>query len=144
MSCVRLLLALSVALYAGLSHASIILDQHNDTVLDSSINGGSSAYAWQQGVTAGVTGQLAGFEIFVREAPGETRLSVNLGAPWQSDASDWESLVPLVMGWNSFDLTSASIFLTAGDQFALGVNGLTASVFPPGVGISVSVRAEPS
>lgn len=120
--------------------AAPILDQQNIGV-SSTINGGSTAYAWQQGVTAGITGQLTRIDLFVEllvdaGATAATEVSVNLGAPWQPDASDWSTVSVLVAGWNSFDLTSAAIHVTAGTQFAIGVHGQSAQNFNPGIAIS--------
>src|SRR6266545_2666721 len=71
-----------------------ILDQFNTEVLSSTLNGGSSPYEWQQGVTAGVAGQLTRIDLYVEISAiyGDTvptEVSVTLGAPWQSDAPAW-------------------------------------------------------
>src|ERR1019366_5326521 len=101
-----------------------ILDQQN-TAINSTLNGGSSAYEFEQGITAGITGQLTQFDIFVSMNsgagdPASTQLFVNLGAPWQADVNAWSIITTLNEGWNSFDLTSANIFVAAGDQFVIG------------------------
>ena len=106
-------------LAVGSASATPILDQQN-TVMSSQLNGGSVAYAWQQGITAGLTGQLTTIEVFAFGTAGTTQLFVNLGAPWQSDVNDWSTVALINPGWNSFDLTTANIFLHAGDQFVLG------------------------
>jgi len=116
------------------------LDQQN-TIIDSQLNGGSSAYTWEQGITAGLTGLLTAIDVFAfidasLGAPGQTQVFVNLGTPWQSDANNWSTITTLKAGWNSFDLTSAHIFITAGQQFVIGIQGQGQTTFNPGMGVS--------
>jgi len=117
-----------------------ILDQFN-TVISSSINGGSAAYEWQQGITAGIAGQLTRIDLFVTIDPslGEmapTELSVKLGSPWQNGATEWVTTAVLSSGWNTFDLAKAKIFLEVGDEYAIGIHGQSQDNFNPGFGIS--------
>jgi hypothetical protein len=119
-----------------------ILDQYNTDTLSSSLNGGSGAYEWQQGVTAGITGQLSRLALYVVLAPdiGETastQISVSVGPPWRAGAPAWMTVTaPVVSGWNSFDLSKAKIFVTAGDEYVIGIHGQSASNFNPAFGIS--------
>jgi len=125
--------------------AAPILDQQNVFVEDAFLNGGTSAWVWQQGITAGLTGQLTRIELLACICPQEgdlasTQVSVNLGGPWQLDANAWSIVATLSEGWNSFDLTGASIFLTAGDVFTVGVQGQSESNFSPGIAFSYHYR----
>jgi hypothetical protein len=82
-------------------------------------------YIWQQGITAGISGQLTGIDLhFV--SSGVANFGINLGAPWQTD-TDSAVISSLVnaAGWNYFDLTSSGIYLVAGQQFTIRFLGLT-------------------
>ena len=118
-----------------------ILDQFNPGTLSSTINGGSAAYEWQQGITAGIAGQLTRIDLFVDINPGlgevsATELSVTLGSPWQSSAPSWTNTAILRSGWNTFDLAKAKIFVDVGDEYAIGIHGQSEFNFNPGFGIS--------
>src|SRR5262245_6068278 len=118
-----------------------LLDQFNTAILSSTINGGSAAYSWQQGVTAGISGQLTRIDLFVEINPSlgdatATELSVTLGAPWQGGAPAWALTAVLRSGWNSFDLAKAKIFVDVGDEYAIGIHGQGDTNFNPGFGIS--------
>jgi hypothetical protein len=78
---------------------------------------------WQQGVTAGVTGQLTGIELFL-DGPnlGAVNFGINLGAPWQTDADLIVVTTPVnSLGWNFYDLSTANINLSAGQQFTINI-----------------------
>jgi hypothetical protein len=118
-----------------------ILDQYNTKILSSSVNGGSSAYEWQQGITAGIAGQLTQIALFVQnsDSSGETaptQVSVTLGSPWQSGAAAWTTTAVLHPGWNTFNVTNAKIFVAVGDEYAIGIHGHSQYNFDPGIGIS--------
>jgi hypothetical protein len=105
-------------------YAAIVLDQHNDNVasFDQGFAATFSEYR-EQGVTAGVTGRLSSFDIYVSQG-GFADLFINLGAPWQSDANDFDTGFISISstGWYSVNIPSTvNIMLHAGDQFALGV-----------------------
>lgn len=119
-----------------------VLDQSNDEVLSSYLNGGSQPYQWQQGVTAGINGQLVRLALFVGDMDtfGDavtTQLSISLGAPWRSDDPVWGIRTTLhAGGWNTFDLTKAKIYVAAGDQYTIGIHGESATTFSPAFGFS--------
>ena len=122
-----------------------VLDQFNTGLADSSINGGTFQYAWQQGVTVGISGQLTRIDLYVRAdaTPASTELSVSLGPPWQSGTPAWSAIVYLVPGWNTINLAKEKIFMQAGDEFVIGVHGQSpdgASIFDPGINISYGDR----
>jgi hypothetical protein len=110
--------------------------------LNSTINGGSAAYQWQQGITTGIAGQLTRIDLFVDIDPrfGEvsaTELSVTLGPPWQTGIPAWTTTAILKAGWNTFDLSKAKIFVDVGDEYAIGIHGQSQdNVFNPGFAIS--------
>jgi hypothetical protein len=118
-----------------------LLDQENADVFSSLLNGGSADYEWQQGVTAGVTGQLTRIALFVDYSdsagePAATQVSVTLGAPWQSGVPAWRTTTVLGVGWTTFNLTGAKIFVVTGDEFTIGIHGQSAHNFNPGFGFS--------
>ncbi len=80
---------------------------------------------WQQEVTVGVTGRLVGIEIYNRtDNPGNSmEFFVNVGAGWQTDPHDFETIVTLTPWdeWYYIDVSSANIIMNAGEKFAIGV-----------------------
>jgi hypothetical protein len=133
--------AYPVAAPSGQQTGRRVLDQENDAALSSYINGGSSAYEWAQSVTAGVTGRLVRLELFVVVDPafGDTApsdISITLGSPGQANPPTWSKTVSLESGWNIFNLTSARIPITTGEEFTIGIHGQRANNFNPGIAIS--------
>lgn len=118
------------------------LDQSNESVVVDLLNGGSNDYEWQQGITAGVTGQLTRIALFVAymEDVGETaatQVSITPSGPWQGGTPAWTTTAVLEEGWNTFNLTSAKIFVSAGEGFTIGIHGQSVvHQFNPGVGFS--------
>lgn len=110
----------------GNAAAAPVLDQANDTIGDIFFNGGSASLTWQQGVTAGLSGTLHSIEVYFDEhsAALDINFFVNLGAPWQSDANDFDANISLVAGWNTIDVSGAGMTVAAGDQFVIGLHGL--------------------
>ena len=118
-----------------------ILDQFNTATLSSTLNGGSTAYQWQQGITAGIAGQLMRIDLYVDIAPAfgdvvATEVSVTLGSPWGSGTPAWTSTEILRSGWNTFDVAKAKIFVDVGDEYAIGIHGQSQNNFNPGFGFS--------
>ena len=118
-----------------------ILDQFNPGTLSSTINGGSAAYEWQQGITAGIAGQLTRIDLFVAidAALGEvsaTEVSLRLGSPWEIGTPAWTTTAVLSSGWNTFDLAKAKILVDVGDEYVIGIHGQSEFNFNPGIGIS--------
>jgi hypothetical protein len=84
------------------AHAVLIPDQVFDS--PSLVNFGlpsTPSTHFQQGVTAGLSGLLSRIDIFfagtppvgVGTPPGEVLFTVNLGAPWQDDANDFDRVL---------------------------------------------------
>jgi hypothetical protein len=109
-----------VGTWAQVACAAPTLDQV------SPMGGGAAVqpFPWnilQQGVTAGMTGQLSAIEVFCY-TPGAATIFVNTGAPWQTDTSEFSTLlVSFGPGWYNFNTTSAGIYLNSGDPFVIGV-----------------------
>lgn len=131
---------LAAALSFGFSDAhaaTIVTDQVNDGFLtNSSISTGfmTSRAPWQQEILAGVTGQLVGLDVFMFGA-GPLTVSVNVGSPLQTDPNDFTaSILGIATTQTSqhLDLTSANIYLAAGDAYILSISGANQG-FPPTV-----------
>ena len=89
---------------------------------------------FQQGVTAGLSGLLSQIDIFFSRTdgpgsgsppPADVLFSVNLGAPWQSDANDFEQHLYFDVGQAAgvvqIDVSSANIVVSPGDLFSIGL-----------------------
>jgi hypothetical protein len=93
------------------AHAVLIPDQVFDS--PSLVNFGlpsTPSTHFQQGVTAG---------------PGEVLFTVNLGAPWQDDANDFDRVLFFDAGQApgvvEIDVSAANIFIEPGDMFVIGL-----------------------
>ena len=107
-----------------------ILDQVNDEGLGSVwFNGGYSYIQKQQGVTAGMDGQLLGIDLwhYGSFGNGTSVIGINLGEAWQYDEADYEVLVTLpnrpFPQIEYVDFSEADIQLSAGDKFTICVRG---------------------
>ncbi|MEO5960367.1 MAG: hypothetical protein ABIO94_10895 [Opitutaceae bacterium] len=115
-----LLLACTLPLLSITAHAVPVLDQQQtatDTFFGTSPIDGPGRHL-QQGVRAGITGQLTGIDLFLGQT-GAVNFGINLGAPWQTDANSIVFTSVGVPGWNFYDLTSANINLTSGQPFTI-------------------------
>ena len=119
---------LAAGMLAGpmVANAVGILDQSQQDGTSGEINSQSNVLVWQQGVTAGMSGLLAQVDLYVAGvSPGNFYFEVNPGAPWQTDAPAFSTLLSPApsAGWISVDVSSAGINLTAGQVFALNIRG---------------------
>jgi hypothetical protein len=116
------------------AHAVLIPDQVFDS--PSLVNFGlpsTPSTHFQQGVTAGLSGLLSRIDIFfagtppvgVGTPPGEVLFTVNLGAPWQDDANDFDRVLFFDAGQApgvvEIDVSAANIFIEPGDMFVIGL-----------------------
>jgi hypothetical protein len=106
------------------------IDQAQDQVTSTFSLGNSGSHSVQQGVTAGVSGILSGFDFRVLGlAPSDTSIDVhvfiNLGEPWQTDANNFDTTVTVFPGdtgnWFFVDTSSANISLSEEDTFTIGI-----------------------
>jgi hypothetical protein len=105
-----------------------ILDQAQ-TQYPYSFNGDATWAIWQQGITAGIAGQLAGIEVYVYEEGdpplGSAEVYINAGPPWQDDDPDfWTICEPAEAGWQYIDVISADLHFEVDDVFVIGINGI--------------------
>jgi PEP-CTERM motif len=140
----KLLAMVAVGLLAGpmAANAVPILDQANDVDFGGGINTRLPSLSWQQGVTAGASGLLTQIDLLVRERPGSFFFDINLGAPWQSDASSFSMILAPApdAGWISIDVSSAGINLISGQQFTLGIRGNGPDNLCCGLGVTSANR----
>ena len=119
-----------------------IVDQQST---NTNVSYASLTSTYQQGVTAGLTGLLTGFEFRVNSTDGGDGildLFVNLGAPWQTDTNDFEALgFVAVLGWNLIDLSAAGIFVIPGTRFTIGIRGVGGDIYPTFAGSTVNSYA---
>ena len=107
------------------------LDQESP-MLEFGFNVGSSLALWQQEVTVGITGTLSQIELYPRNA-GSTPVYINIGTPWQSDASEFSTIFTATgPGWTAIDTSSAGLFFNAGDHFVVGMGGTDSGLWLEG------------
>lgn len=113
------------------SLATIVLDQANDQGFGNlRYNGGSPNLTWQQGITAGQSGKLNSVDLYFWGA-GNIELQLSSGAPW-NQSPQYSRQISVSAGWNTVDVSQASLNLSVGQQFSLGLHGLgLASDFDP-------------
>src|SRR5215204_4273215 len=118
-----------------------LLDQFNPGEIGGLLYGGADSLAWQQGVTAGIAGQLTRLDLFVVNDPDYadnkiTEVSVTLGPAGEVGTLVWSTTEELRAGWNTFDLSKAKIFLNEGAEYAIGIHGQSATDLNPGIAFS--------
>ncbi|MEL7449254.1 MAG: PEP-CTERM sorting domain-containing protein [Pseudomonadota bacterium] len=122
--------AVLALLLPGMATATVIVDQQSLPGGHQVGLNGHYIKVWQQEVTAGVTGQLVGIDLWMY--PGEGRFFVNPGEAYQprtqvNNFAFSEELhflgTPGQAEWFYLDLTDANIFLSAGDAFIFGMQG---------------------
>jgi hypothetical protein len=128
------------------ARADVVLDQSN-YVPGASINtyNGTSALVWQQGVVAGVGGQLAEIHLFAELDPeniadNSATVFITLGKPWQTNAPKFTKLVEFTgtsSGWTAIDVRSAGITLYPGQAFVIGFQGQDSTQWPTLLGTSL-------
>jgi hypothetical protein len=116
--------AILAALFAcGVATAQVI-DQDNSVPIVTELDIQRTTARWQQEVQVGITGELAGIELFAGEDPGSFIVSVNRGMAWQTDESEFSVVVapdrnaPLYI-----DLSAQGLWFIAGEYFVIGLTG---------------------
>jgi len=122
----RVVLAGMMALAMGpAAEAEVLLDQSN---LDMTV-GLNGALHWQQQITSGLAGQLAGISLW---GVGSARVSVAEGDAYSSGPFAYSEVVAFeTPGKTYIDLSAANIFLSLGEAFVIdlteGTNGYGAA-----------------
>lgn len=79
---------------------------------------------FQQQVTAGLSGKLAGVSLYNWGGQSQNlSFYLNLGSGWQTDPNNYGASITLTIpdDWNYIDVSSANIILNSGDQFMIGL-----------------------
>lgn len=127
------------------AHAVQIPDQVFDapSTVEFTVPSTSSTHL-QQGVTAGLSGLLSRIDIFFAGTPshdagtppGQVLFSVNIGAPWQTDPNDFETLLFFDEGLGpdviEIDVSAGNILINPGDLFVIGLQSSGTSAVVPG------------
>lgn len=114
---------LAALLSCGVATAQVI-DQDNSNPIVTELDIQRTTARWQQEVQVGITGVLAGIELFAGETPGSFMVSVNRGRAWQTDVSEFSVAVapdgnaPLYI-----DLSTQGLRFNAGEHFVIGLTG---------------------
>lgn len=123
---VKQLLSVAVVMAASASQAFAVpvVDQQNTQTINASFCTG--ACAWQQTITAGMSGQLTGVSL-VGSGAGNLRIGFDSGfnnGPWEA-----EVFGATITGNAVIDLSSYGIFVTAGQSFVIDIANLSGSLF---------------
>lgn len=114
----RLSLFLSVLVFALAAQANT-LDQSN-TGTGVGLNDASE---WQQQVTAGIGGTLAGIELYGNYASDTDLVRIGLGSGFFTGAFTFSTTATINPGGTFIDTSSANIVLNPGDTFVIDVTG---------------------
>ncbi|MFZ5720921.1 MAG: PEPxxWA-CTERM sorting domain-containing protein [Pseudomonadota bacterium] len=104
---------------AGSAQAGVVLDQAN---LDMSVGLNGLDIQWQQEVTAGLSGRLAGVTLW---GVGTARVRIAEGDAFHEGPFQFDQVIALGPGGTYVDLLPASIRLTAGDSFVIDLTEST-------------------
>ena len=115
-SVVLALLALAVS-----AHASI-LDQNNPAL---NVYFNDNAFEWQQQVTAGIGGHLAGIVLYGSDGTVTDTVRVGMGNGFFTGTYAFITTANLLPGGTYIDISSAGITLAPGQPFVIDVLGAT-------------------
>jgi len=113
------------------------VDQYAPPGNNGGINSQLTDIAWQQEVVTGTSGFLTSIDLFAGEFPGSFRFFVNTGTGWQTDA-DAFSVVVSPQPLQEFSVNVSPLYLSKGDTFVVGVQGLGPSTECCGLRVSHS------
>jgi hypothetical protein len=115
-----LALLLTFLVFAVSAQADIILDQNNPPSGNLGLNDGLE---WQQQITVGIGGQLAGITLYTNAGPDTDLVRIGVGgAPFLGNYS-FETMATITSGGTFIDTSSANIFLNPNDFFTIDVSG---------------------
>ena len=116
-STIRLILVLALLASAVSACASIVLDQYslpNNLGLNDSLE-------WQQQITVGIGGQLAGITLYTNTTPDTDTVRIGVGPAPFTGAYSFTTTAHILNGGTFIDASSANIFLNPGDLFTIDV-----------------------
>ncbi len=118
--------ALAVALgagFAGAASAAVVTDQQN-LPAGAGLNIHTDFMHWQQEVLVGVSGELAGLDLFYDHGqPQDFGLAVYRGEGWHDNGALAQWVVAAVNGTIHLDLSAWNLAFNAGETLVLGITG---------------------
>src|SRR5580698_2807733 len=111
------LLILPLLMLSGAARADMIVDQNN--TLDVGSGSVNDSFEWQQQVTDGIGGVLAGIELYTQDGNDSVVVSIGLGSGFYS--GPFAFTIDTVIGSSGtfIDTSSANISLTPGEAFVI-------------------------
>jgi hypothetical protein len=109
---------------AGVAQAAMVLDQSN--VGNPSTYGGlNDTFEWQQQVTDGIGGELAGVELFAQPAAGTdtVTVSIGLGPGFYTGPFAFTTIATITPSGTFINTSAADIVLTPGEEFVIDFSG---------------------
>jgi hypothetical protein len=113
----KLLCGAAIAILATAAHAATVVDQENLPSVNWGLN---DSFEWQQQVTAGISGLLAGIELF-GSSPSDL-VRIGLGDAFSTGPFAFSEQVSLNSSGFYIDTSQANIMLTAGEPFVVDVS----------------------
>jgi hypothetical protein len=114
----KFLCGAAIVTLATASHATTVIDQENLPSPDWGLN---DSLEWQQQVTAGISGLLAGIELF-GSSPSDL-VRIGLGDAYRRGPFAFSKRVSLNNNGFYINTSQADIMLTAGESFVIDVSG---------------------
>ncbi len=116
---ITLAFLLAFLAFAVSAQADIILDQNNPP-LNVGLN---DSLEWQQQVTVGITGQLAGITLYTNAGVDTDSVKIGIGDGFYMGPWAFETTVGIGSTGTFIDTSSANIFLNQGEHFVIDVSG---------------------
>jgi len=112
--------ALSFLMLAGAAQASPILDQNNPPSGNLGLN---DQLEFQQQVTDGIAGVLAGVTLFTKSGSDTDTVKIGVGSAFSTGPFAFTTTSTITTAGTFIDTSAANISLTAGEHFVIDVSG---------------------
>jgi len=116
---IRLALVLAFLTFVVSAQANIILDQNNPP----NNVGLNDSLEWQQQITVGITGQLAGITLYTNSGSDTDLVRIGVGSAPFTGAYSFSTTATITSAGTFIDTSSANINLTQGQFFTIDVSG---------------------
>jgi hypothetical protein len=116
---IRLALMLAFLAFVVSAQANIILDQNNPPH-NVGLNDGLE---WQQQITVGITGQLAGITLYTNSGSDTDLVRIGVGSAPFTGAYSFSGTETITSAGTFIDTSAANINLTQGQFFTIDVSG---------------------
>ncbi len=118
-SIVRLALLITFLAFVVSAQASSVLDQNNPP----NNVGLNDSLEWQQQITVGIGGELAGIVLYTNSGVDTDDVKIGLGPGFYNGPWAFQTTVGIGTSGTFIDTSSANIFLNPGDVFVIDVSG---------------------